>query len=312
MLSSPYDASTMQNAARSVKSTRMELEKLLVDGDNLYTDVMFPPTTTVLNGLYFLAPPSREKLPINEFHRPIRFGRDNTTAIDLRPYINYVNIDDNNRLVLPNEGPVLLPVIEGALTHIWENDPGRRLSLYTSLPGAAMVYAQWIANAIYRRMSVDVATQAKLKILAGYHYYSCFIDKENIDKNRLILILARASRVDGRIINDVIDNVELDGRIETFCDAVKNSGWSKKLESFNLGVLVALTSRSWWGNADSPEQCVVSLEYPPTFIATVYQAVGEKLARKTEIGEITRFLLKQSGGVDYKRSVNRFIASLGN
>lgn len=173
------------------------------------------------------------------------------------------------------------------------------------------IYARWVSEAITRRLALPPDVQMRVTVLATYFYIRQFykvleadgqIDEE--EHSKIAGIISRCTSINVDDVLNVTSSLGHGEDIHWFARQLAEKGNSPRLEHFNPGLLVELTSGSWFG-FDFREICAVALEHPPTFMALLAQAANERGYHNTVISK----LAKQ---YDRKDNLKNFLFNLAN
>lgn len=323
MFDSPYETYILSSRKSEFDKLTLAVKRGLIESV-LYTDVEFNQTEPpiLMKNVVFVVGRDLEIRDIPEFTRPLPFidqngGNKKKVAIDLRAYSRRVRAEDGI-LYLPKEGDVYLPVVEGVLTLLWDthyiDHQDMREVMLTVSDAPMRVFSYWLATSLQRKLGFGGDIQVKVQVLAAYHWWSLFQTPDSLgDSGRLAraqVFIARACSISTTLVSDVFEQGKLDGSLDRFVEALSNSGWTLRLESITVDVLIGLIQASWFGNIKSAEQMVVALEYPPTFMATLYQAYSERTAKDTDIAKLAMRVTKRQQADTYQLGIRRLIGRL--
>lgn len=152
------------------------------------------------------------------------------------------------------------------------------------------VYASWLGEVIAKRFALDPMTQLHVSILAGIFYINNFWDKTEADKEDVAYIFSALTRICGYRNSDIVDIIEaypIIRDVEDFCTCVKEFTQNVRLGDLNPATLYGVVRGSWFSSAGG-EIVAVALEYPPTWLYMLFEALvnrGFKKAGLTAIAE---------------------------
>lgn len=172
-------------------------------------------------------------------------------------------------------------------------------------PLGLVVYAHWLGEIIAKRFALDGRQQLQASALAGIFYLNNFWDKSEASSEDKAYLLSAITRICGYKHTDVVDLVEAHPIIRDvaeLCEAIKTFTASVRLEDFNPSTLFATVAGSWYGNAGR-ESIQVALEYPPTWLTILFQAITNRGFKKAGLTQIVE---RNS----YKKYHQGFVTSL--
>lgn len=179
-------------------------------------------------------------------------------------------------------------MLQGALAQNWISGKQTNLKHCSSIPLA--VFAGWVGETIAKRFSVDHNTQFKVSVLAACLYINSFWDKTELtdeDKLEMVSLITRQCGYKGGDISDIVSEYGVILDTADFCKACYSATNSVRLKELNNETLYAMLGGSWWG-ANGRELVQVALEYPPIWMAIVYQCIVDRGAQKSRIGTIVQ------------------------
>lgn len=219
------------------------------------------------------------------FNYPIILESKDCAVFDARTLIVH---DENHPegYRIRNEVEFRAKTIQAALALRWSRGETNRIRDSSPLPLA--VYAGWMGEVLAKRFALDARTQLQLSVLAAIFYINCFAkpdDKEDTDTSYLFTAINRAC---GYRHDDLVDIVEAHPVITDvahLCEVMREYTQSVRLRDLNPATLYGSLGGSWWGNNGLEAVCV-GIEYPPVWMAIVFQALTDQGFKRSVIGSI--------------------------
>jgi len=150
------------------------------------------------------------------------------------------------------------------------------------------IYSRWISETITRQFQLAPDVQLKLAILSAFFYICQFIPKDAFDPKEDLKHAAQVARYTGVSVDFAKNSLEGIGHIEDlkeFSDLVRSLKLSVRLDKFDHAIMLTILTNYWLSNRDR-EMVAVALEYPPTFVTLVYQAIAERGYQKTRLADL--------------------------
>lgn len=189
----------------------------------------------------------------------------------------------------------------------WVNDNSR--DLLNAGDFQIKVFSMLISENIGQRMHLDLATQAKLRVITAYYYLCLFFDEMPNDEDDRLKYIKRISRCTGIQVQNIIDILEgIDPIYNSlaFIDVVKENLDSVRFNNFNTGILYTLLGGIWYGS-NANEHMGIALEHPPTFVAMLYQVTTNRNYRKSILGTIVNRIAKEEIAKQFVMNVKRLV-----
>lgn len=215
----------------------------------------------------------------------IRPGTNNTVFVDARPYGNV----DKNTLsfkVRDTENYNNL-ILQAKLVSLWANYEQNKIKYQSDLP--CKVFATLIGESIAKKMHLNGQNQYIVTVLAAVWYLNQFenvSDKEVEDNVKLMVGYIRsklyysANDINESIVRNYYKgaNQSTLSTVDDFCKAAYEMTQSATLKNLNPTILYSIVGSAFWG-ARSIEKMSVAIEYPPVFIAILYQVIVDNSYR---------------------------------
>ena len=150
------------------------------------------------------------------------------------------------------------------------------------------IYSRWVSETVARQFQLAPDVQLKLAILSAFFYICQFIPKDAFDPKEELKHAAQVARYVGVSVDFAQKELSGIGHIndlKEFADLVRGLNLSVRLDKFDHAVMLTILTGYWLGNRDR-EMVAVALEYPPTFITLVYQAIHERGYAKTRLADM--------------------------
>ena len=231
------------------------------------------------------------KVDIDPFNYPLIFemdGRGRCIAADMRTHLRGIEIDGSSNEIQIRRGTSAAQLGNAAILNaIWLDDV-QKLKLFSPLP--LILYASWISESITRKLGLDPATQLYLTTLFGWFYYTRFEMKDpvSIAKQKFSIQFVRALKLSDVIVDDVMKRVG-EAKFEDLYSLVKfiqQDNMNVRLDKLQLKDIYALLQVGWFGGPNAREQVDVSVEFPPVFIAMVFEAVTNRSYSRSPLAQI--------------------------
>ena len=253
-----------------------------------------------------------DKVDVDPFNYPLVFemdGRGLCVAVDYRTHLRGLKLDPGGKT-----GQVLQGTSAAQLFHmsrlqlLWLND-ANKLKNFSPLP--MMLYATWIGESITRKLGLDPATQMYLTVLFGWFYYTRIESKDpvSIQKQKCMLQLVRGLRLTTDLVEETLKRVG-EATFEDIYSLIKfiqQDNMNVRLDKLQLKDIYALLNVGWFGGPNAREQVDVSVEFPPVFIAMVYEAVTNRSYSKSPLSQIYQRYSRSYPVDEFKRDFTLLI-----
>lgn len=234
-------------------------------------------------------------------------------CFDFRPVIS-VNDLRNEKLMPKNKSEFDFYFSRAALSLAWL--VGGENSMKTSLAKAGNVFASWLGETLAKRFYLDPSDQMKASILSHYYYQCLFSNDVKNDGDEIqntVLATIQALRTPAELTFEVVEKatevwVSNNGRVDLagFCEALKVVTENIRLKDLNPGIVLTLTSSSWFG-ATARELLAVALEHPPTWCSIVFAAINQKTFKNSNIAKVAERVLKGDAAKSFNQAYGEFV-----
>jgi hypothetical protein len=199
-------------------------------------------------------------------------------------------------------------ICRAALNHIWMYERADLLKDISIIP--ASVYAALISESVSRKFALDAGEQAIVAVVACYFYYCLFTDERNFDEtefNKVAGNIARATKVSAVKVFDIIEGLKVISDLSELCEVLKVKTNSIRLVDFNIGVLLAIASGTWFGT-NARENLGVALEHPPTWLMICYASLTEATYKRSTLAKVVERFTKGGTGNDFIKSMDSLLS----
>lgn len=217
------------------------------------------------------------------FDTPIQFnhGDDTFTIVDMRNSTRWDRVE--NRPVINNANVFKRDVIRTLLEATWTTDgPQDILNLghYQTL-----TFSLWISEMIARRFALDAGQQVKIQLICAFYYLCLFSTEARFDPRRATMIISKATRYHADYILEHIGELGYISNLEALIKTIIDQVQTERLAGFDIQVLIALLSGSWFG----PQHSIlvgIALEYPPVWVTLLYLGLTDRATRVSGIAKL--------------------------
>jgi hypothetical protein len=219
------------------------------------------------------------------FNYPIILEGKDTAVFDARTLIIHDERLPNGYRVR-NEVEFRAKTIQAALALRWSRGEIDRIRDASPLPLA--VYSGWMGEVLAKRFALDARTQLQLSVIAAIFYINCFAkdgNKEDTDTAYLFTIINRACGYRHDDLVDIVEAHPIINDVAHLCEVMKEYTQNVRLRDLNPATLYGSLGGSWWGN-NGLEAVSVGIEYPPVWMAIVFQALTDQGFKRSVIGSI--------------------------
>lgn len=248
---------------------------------------------------------------VPSFNHPIEFSNSTgqlCVAVDVRPYGRKDSA--TGEYVVRDNNAYNGVIMRALTTKIWiYDDVGpNQLRTFSLLP--LNVYANWIGEAVAKRLALEPNDQFTVSILAAVLYLNLFwtddVSKSpsEMDKTFLVSTITRGLGFKADSVYDIAHAWAGLRNVEDFCNACKDQTQSVRMRDLNPTTLFAMVGGYWYGN-NGRELIAAALEHPPTWISLLWQAMTDRSYKNAGLAKI----LERS---TYKRQSEQFNMALAN
>jgi hypothetical protein len=230
-----------------------------------------------------------------------------TLCLDVRPFGKWVA--PQARFVVRNQPEYHWTAMRGALQWLWLTQRPALLQDVSPLP--ATVYAKLVSECIARKFVLEPAERLAVQILAAYYYHCHFSDEKaftDVERERLYAKLVKATRAPAQMVVKLVEDLPVLGLLEDFCRACQEKCTSGRLESFNAGILVAITTGNWFGT-NARENLGVALEHMPTWFMIVYASLTEESFKRSVLAKMVQDQTKGDAKDQFLKGLNGLLGT---
>lgn len=224
---------------------------------------------------------------VPSFAHPMLFnhGHDQHVAVDVRAAGKYSA--DQGEFSVRNKPEYDAIRLRGILTEVWVSGSVETVRNLSALP--LMLYANWVGEAIAKRMALDPGAQYATTILAAVLYLNLFetqVADEGEHRSYLVSTIARTLGYKSEVVYDVVEAHSTISNVAEFCEACKEYTQSVRMRDLNQATLYAMVGGFWYGN-NGREIIAVALEHPPTWLTLIFQAYNDRTFKNAGLTKIT-------------------------
>lgn len=248
-------------------------------------------------GVYELLPSDRTT---ELFHLPITFStsvsdKDNHDIIvDVRPFSR---MNTRGETIINNLPEYRFNMDTALLTRRWIDD-----DLYLPEELLLKCWVRWLGTGLIVKLNIEPTVQVHVNIITAYYLY-CMLNRQDspIDNPGLLRkvagMLAKVTQTTTITVYDLIEQIQVPvNNLGSYITTLQEHTGSERFNSLTPGFLFAMVQYGWYGSAVI-KTCSAALEYPPIFVAMVYNAISQDSYNKTAIGRIVKDLPRAD--VDY-------------
>lgn len=301
----PYQ--TTACSSYDVKGIQSALQRAEVHGD------LAPAVTlkgTVLKDVYIVPPYVKD---IKPFSMPLEFESSNgpAIAVDVRG-VTKITGETSFKIVAgaEYEGAIL----RGALTKAWIDGGAAEMRRFNDI--SAKVFIRLLSEALVRRLNLSPFDQQAVVVVCGLFYYSNFIADTQVDrtgalareeKDRISVAVARLSRINPQKVAELLDGeVPMITNLDSFCDALRFVVKSPRLEKVDAALIMTLMGGLWFGG-NARQLMAVALEYPPVWLALIYQALTDRSFHGAQLTKMVENENRNNIGAIFIRDVGSYL-----
>lgn len=247
--------------------------------------------------VYELLPSDRS---VELFHLPVTFAtsiadKDNKDIIvDIRPFSRTTPQGDT---VINNLVEYRFNMDVALLTRKWMDDE-------LHLPEDLLIkcWVRWLGTSLIAKLNIEPTLQPNVNIISAYYLY-CMLNRQDspIDNpnqlRKVAGMIAKATQTTTITVYDLLSVIEVPvNNLGSYITTLQNYSGSSRFENLSPGFMFTLVQYGWYGAAVI-KTCSAALEYPPIFVAMVYNAIVQDGYNKTSLGRIVKDM--QRADVEY-------------
>lgn len=237
------------------------------------------------------------------FNHPILFtdpGGEQRLAVDVRGLGSFNR--DQNVFNIRDTNAYNGITLRANLNQVWLEDMGpERMRGMSVFP--LMVYANWIGEAVAKRLALEPQDQFSVSVLAAIFYLNLFWEADKsanptkIEKTLMVSQITRGLSYRADMVYDIVEQHAGIGNIAEFCQACRDLTQSARLRDLNEATLFAMVGGYWYGT-NGREVIAVALEHPPTWMSLLWQAMSDRSYRNAGLSKILeRNSFKRAGNM---------------
>ena len=233
---------------------------------------------------------------IKYFHHPMLFNnntKDNNGqhvkefAIDARSYGAWHK--PSEAFIIRNTSGYEFELQRTVLNQMWYKERPETLRDISHIP--AQIYVTLISECVGKRYALDPREQAIISILSGYFYCGLFTDSDHFDEaeySKILSYVAKATRLPITQVEEYLETLDkvVIKDLSSLCETIVSATNSMALKDFNIGMLFALTTSTWFGN-NAKEVLAVGLEHIPTWLVIVYNSLEEATFKRSILAKVS-------------------------
>lgn len=263
---------------------------------------------TVLEGVVLVPPYVKD---IKPFTMPLDFDtpKGKKVAVDVRGLLKMTG-ERSFKIIAPGEyeGAVL----RAALAYQWMDGAATDFRNFGDI--AARVFIRLLSETIVRRLNLSPFEQQAVVVTSGLFYYSNFLPApagdahlSEAEKERIAVAVARLTRISPQtVINFMEGDLPRITDLDSYCDALRFIVKSPRLEKVDAAFIMTLMGGYWYGG-NARQLMAVALEYPPTWIGLVYQALNDRSFHGAGLTKMVEAENRGNSGAQFIRDVASYL-----
>jgi hypothetical protein len=268
------------------------LEYYILEGGNSHSD----------NVLFFTHPLYFKTGSKDKHGQPIY-----KLAVDLRNYGKYS--PTVGRFTIRNVPEYNWSTERVLLNELWISGTIDTLRDISPIP--VLTYANLISECLAKRFALNLAEQFRCNIISSYFYYNLFTNNKVYDEteyNRIVLTIGRVLKIETDTVYDTLEflNKKTISDISELTDTIKTSVQNESMKHLNLGMLLAITTSTWFGT-NAKEILAVGLEHPPTWLMIVYASINEATFKRSVLSKISARFDKGGAGDTFVKAMKSLL-----
>lgn len=247
--------------------------------------------------VYELLPSDRS---VELFHLPVTFAtsiadKDNKDIIvDIRPFSR---VSSQGTTVINNLVEYRFNMDVALLTRKWMDD-----ELYLPEELLMKCWVRWLGTSLISKLNIEPTLQPGVNIITAYYLY-CMLNRQDspIDNpsqlRKVAGMISKVTQTTTITVYDLLSIIEVPiNNLGSYILALQQHTGSTRFENVSPGFMFTLVQYGWHGAAVI-KTCSAALEYPPIFVAMVYNSIVQDGYNKTSLGRIVKDL--QKADVEY-------------
>lgn len=304
MFHTPYQT-TACSSYQDVKSIQSALTRAFIHND---LAPAVSPKGGVIKGVYVVPPYVKD---IKSFTMPMDFDtpEGKAVAVDVRGLTKATG-ESTFKIIAgaEYEGAVL----RAALTLAWIEGAANDMRRWNEI--SARVFIRLLCETIVRRLNLPPSDQQAVYVACGLFYYSNFIDYSDRDgsldpeeKEKIAVAVARLTRISPQIVSDMLDtDLPAVTDLDSFADALRVLVKNPRLEQVNSAFIITLMGGFWYGG-NARQIMAVALEYPPVWMALIYQALTDRNFQGSQLTKMVDTENRSNSGAQFIRDIGSYL-----
>lgn len=216
---------------------------------------------------------------------------------DLRSYLNNQDTSRPPNERIRNLSEFNFAKSKSILNLLWLN-PMRLAQLRNNFQFAAMVFANWIAELVGKSYSLNPADKQKVIIIASFYYQSLFFDEvDEARKANMATHTMKTAVADATTVFSVFDKLKPMPNIEALVETLRQE-LPIQLGRLSTTVLFQMSGSSWFAQ-NAAFLISAAFEHPPTWIAIVAAAFGDKSYKNTLINRVCETMARRGNASEF-------------
>lgn len=240
-----------------------------------------------------------KKSDVPAFGHPVIF--DNRIFIDARGLVAVTSASGDYRI--KDKGEYHFRTFRAAVELAWADDEDFADQLIGASDLPLELYTRFVSEGITQRLGLDPETQARLAAVSGFFYLATVEGQVN-DKiwQRNVAMVSRVTRIPAARIVEWFPEPLFFESIASFTNYVSEHLDNPRLNKLDPALLYGILANGWFTQHGS-EVMGAALEFPATWVACCYYAVGDRNLRNSRIGKLIQRTSKGDRDVMFQRSV---------
>lgn len=297
MYKTPYE--TLACRLTPTKETVLAIKKAYVNNELRHPN---SPDGNIMERVLTVLP-GNDEVPVFSFPLLVELNDQDVVVFDLRPY---AKLERDGEIKISNASDYQFKLVSALLNDVWVKSP-EDLLLLGDLP--IIVFVRWLTNNITSALGLGPEDQVVLSTIVATYYYSLFKEDSLTEKDRLIIVkkVSSISFIPTEKALAIVDKLDYIDGLSTLVDVIKESIQSPRINNLNVGLLITMLNKSWFG-FDAKTTIAVALEHPPTFLSMIQSSLESRSFRKSYIGTLVYQNDKKGLGNVFTKSLLNIIS----
>lgn len=300
MILLPADTTALK-ASVNTHTIQTELQREFINQQEYEVIRLLRRESSANSHLWELLPTSTKcplfTLPV-EFTPKLKFGMANQEGIkdlciDVRPF---ARVDNRGNTIINNIVEYNFHNDVAMLTRHWVDSSFYPIN-NNCIDLILKVWVRWMGQVINSRLNIQDTVQPQVNIILAYYMYQMVQPEElvtdEINLPKISRTLSKATYTSPMHVQETIENMEPMKNLGDLIERLKTHSGTDRFTKLTPGFLFSLVQYGWYG-ASAPVITSVSLEYPPVFVAMIFNSLWQDGYKKTPLGKIVRDLDRHS------------------